>query len=941
MTKIELITILLFKVLICLFVGLITGCSFDASILNQEQKFASQSPTPTPTPTNPFVVKYNNKATYTNSTKPSYEITGINNITHFIADATYGSCKANQSWITYDSNTRFNISNKNQETKYFLKVKKTDLSETDCYEQTVVHDDQIPNLLSNLSFQTFPAMLGLNISPEIIFTSASDSLSGVQSVESKLVDWETKNDLTSWELTNNSGATVTLPSPMASGTFYEVWIRVTDKAGNIRIIQKPEVFVDQIQVTLLTSPHIESCATSGSPHFFDFDRDGDFDIMIESTSLSTACVFENIENKYYTINKYLFGSNFYSKVISIDLDSDGLIDIITQDEISGYITAHYGNLNSSFDSINLITTAGNVLSNVTDINSDGKKDILYSNGSNNYYLKQTSDRIFSNENISIPLNWGIAKPVKLNSDNFTDYYVGISGGAVQFLLNSGDNTNYSAVTVNINIAGENSAMPFDYNADGLIDILHINSASTTHRVSINQGNNTFSVVTFSLTGLTSVYYIVDLNQDGYDDFISTSNGSVYLNNSGSGFTLMNQMSPSVTVKCDGPISENPCGFGAIDFDLDGDLDLMATQFYFQTFRFSHIQIAENIANTSFKNSWSSLPITDWNNDVLIADLNNDSINEILFQSEDHDLMYLLVKSSGVHRMKNFRTLSMNESTHVTDRNNDGTKDIIVGYTGSGNAIDFFNQTTDLSFTKSTLAKSGSLTGLAQGNASKLDNYPDILISTSTPNNLILYTNTTGTSYSPPITIHSGMSSYGAGVALGDINNDTHPDIIVSTVNGKIYQYLNNGSDNFPGTGTEIVSSNSGDGILIEDFDSNGFKDILTIYHVGSPAPIYIHYQTSLGVFSSELVSQASRISSRGSAVMGYCDYDLDGDKDILLVDNGNLKVMLKDNLGHFTSSSTIARVRSLFQSIACGNIDSDPANEIIVSDSNKVYVIDR
>lgn len=144
---------------------------------------------------------------------------------------------------------------------------------------------------------------------------------------------------------------------------------------------------------------------------------------------------------------------------------------------------------------------------------------------------------------------------------------------------------------------------------------------------------------------------------------------------------------------------------------------------------------------------------------------------------------------------------------------------------------------------------------------------------------------------------------GAGVGIGDFNNDHLPDIFFAgnTVSSRLY--LNRGEFRFDDVteGAHVATSSWCTGVAVNDFNQDGWMDIYisTIHpdpNKTSPNLLFINQglnNDGVPVFK-ESAKAAGLTADAYSTQASFLDYDLDGDLDMYLVVN-SLEIYPKNN----------------------------------------------
>jgi hypothetical protein len=129
----------------------------------------------------------------------------------------------------------------------------------------------------------------------------------------------------------------------------------------------------------------------------------------------------------------------------------------------------------------------------------------------------------------------------------------------------------------------------------------------------------------------------------------------------------------------------------------------------------------------------------------------------------------------------------------------------------------------------------------------------------------------------------GNAMAGGGLALGDVNGDGLPELLLTRPYGGSRLYRNLGRLHFEDM-TEsagLLPERWGGGASFGDLDGDGDLDL---YVCGYDTPNRLYWNEGDSTFSEG--AEAARLNFSGAAVMmAFCDYDLDGDLDGYLLTN--------------------------------------------------------
>jgi len=145
------------------------------------------------------------------------------------------------------------------------------------------------------------------------------------------------------------------------------------------------------------------------------------------------------------------------------------------------------------------------------------------------------------------------------------------------------------------------------------------------------------------------------------------------------------------------------------------------------------------------------------------------------------------------------------------------------------------------------------------------------------------------------------STASRGVAWGDYDNDNFPDLLVAnTMNNSDFLFKNNTKGDFIQIveGEQVTASGWTEGVSWADYDNDGDLDIFYTTQFGRPNELFRNEGD--GVFKKVMAGDLTANNSSSTSAC-WCDYDLDGDLDVYVVerDGANDGLYNNDGLGNF------------------------------------------
>jgi hypothetical protein len=348
----------------------------------------------------------------------------------------------------------------------------------------------------------------------------------------------------------------------------------------------------------------------------------------------------------------------------------------------------------------------------------------------------------------------------------------------------------------------------------------------------------FSAQTTVPTGLGPQYICnADLDGDGKPDLIVANGDSntvtIYHNNSTPGNISFSEVA-SFTMGGTG----YPIGVAAGDLDGDGKPDIVISNYYTQKLTF---YLNASSSGNIVMDSVLSVPSGNYILGASIADLNGDGKPEVIVACQGSNILSVYTNSSTLGHIGFSNETSVNAPSGgspfkalVADIDGDGKPDLVatnsylntvsvyLNTSPTGGTISF---ATDVDFTTGNFPE-GAAIGDIDG-----DGKPDLVVANNTDNTLSLLRNTStvgSVSFAPQVTVNSGYTAYD--LVIADFDGDGKPDIgVVDQFNNTVSVHRNVST---PGTiainpNVDYPTGNIPYSITTADFDGDGKPDLAT------------------------------------------------------------------------------------------------------------------
>ncbi|CAF4135376.1 unnamed protein product [Adineta steineri] len=642
----------------------------------------------------------------------------------------------------------------------------------------------------------------------------------------------------------------------------------------------------------------DTYSTGSSPHphglaLGDFNHDGQLDIIIANYDLNNVGVLLGYTNGTFPLQT-IFSTgdlSFPTSVAVDDLNDDNELDIIVANSATENIGILYGYGNGSFASLDLYSTGvGSIPQAVTtgDFNNDKKLDIaIVDSGTNR-----------------------VVTLIKYDTGSFQKQ--------ITFSTGLGSAPNAVAVA--------------DLNNDGWLDFVAVNSGSGNVGVFLGLSNGTFSNQTIYSTGMRSfpvAISIVDLNNDSYLDMVVAN---FYTNNVGIFLGYGNGTFTNQTTFYTG-YNSGPCGVVCGDFNNDSQLDIAVA-----------LQTSGQMGVFLGHGNGTFSPIVIYSIDskaqpvsVATGDFNNDNRLDIVVSNFGLGSISIFYGNGDgtFSNLTNYTTGSNSQPACVvvSDLNNDAILDIAVANLGADNIGVFFGNMNHSFYDQITFSTGiGSApTALAIEDFNN-DNQLDIAFANYGSNYLGVLLQCINGTFFDPLTYSTGNNSQPYFLAVGDFNKDKHLDIVVANSNtdniGMFFGYFNEDFLNAPAYSTG--SSSQVSSIAVGDFNNDTRLDVVITNNATNNVKVI--FGSGYGTFLYDITYSTGNASQPCS--VSVADLNNDNRLDFVVANSGinTISIFLSNGTGTFSNQITYSTgVSSQPYSVVILDFNNDSRLDIAVA----------
>jgi len=541
----------------------------------------------------------------------------------------------------------------------------------------------------------------------------------------------------------------------------------------------------------------------------------------------------------------------------------------------------------------------------------------------------------------------------------TSPFGGVYYHAVIVLLNSGDGAFTPGQTLSTDTTPI-SLVAGDFNGDGVLDLAVANRDSANVTVRLGRGDGAFEDAPRYASGPRPVALAAsDLNGDGALDLIAANRGadtvSVYLN----------QGHSEGTVRADAsyPVGHDPSAIATGDVNGDGHPDVVVADA-----GSNDVRVLLGMGDGTFAPA-VSYAVGNYPVALAAGDLNGDGHPDLAVANyADSSVSILLGQGDGTVHATRLTVGALDPNALlIADYTGDGKADLLVAnyyyqnapgigvqmYQGNGDGTFQGGSSTAVNSYQSQKdwQNQQDLPLALVGGDFNGDGLPDYAVANAQRNEVQIALDSPGgllyVNFSPPgHTIDTGANP--SGVAIGDLNGDGTPDLVVANAGNQDVSvllatghggylpprvYATGPLDSFFG-GSLFVTS-----IVLGDFNNDGVLDIAVTVS-GQSGWVSVLLGNGDGSFQPGVKYTFTSSNNPRSIVVG--DFNGDGHPDLAVLDanayGGVVQVLLNRGDGTFTAAPPSALSASA-STVAVGDFNGDGKLDLAVSSFTQVTIL--
>ena len=609
-------------------------------------------------------------------------------------------------------------------------------------------------------------------------------------------------------------------------------------------------------------------------------------------------------------------------VTAADVNGDGKPDLIVANNGDNTVSVLFnttapGAPTPSFAAQQTFATGSGPNSvTVADVNRDGKPDLIVANeGSNTVSVLlnttasgATTPSFAAQQTFATGSGPYSVTVTDVNGDGKPDLIVAnVNGNTVSILLNTtapgAATPSFAAQQTFVTGLAPQSVTTADINGDGKPDLIVANGNDNTVSVLLNTtapgaATPSFAAQQTFATGSSPVSVTAaDVNGDGKPDLIvanlNDNTVSVLLNTTAPGATSSFASQQTFATGL-GPQSSTTA-----DISGDGKPDLIVVNYTDNTVSVLLNTTAPGASTPSFA-AQQTFATGSYPTSVTVVDINGDGKPDLIVANTGSNTVSVLLNSTAPGAttpsfaiQQTFATGLGPQSVTTADINGDGKPDLIVVNYTDGTVSVLLNTTAPGATTASFAAQQAFATGTSPVSVTAADvngdGKPDLIVANAVDNTVSVLINTTAPGASTPSFALQQAFATGSNprsVTAADINGDGKPDLIVANGNDKTVSVLLNTTA--PGAATPSFATQqtfaagvSPRSVSLADVNGDGKPDLM-VANYGSNSVSMLLNTTAPGATTPSFATQQTLAMGAGPVAVTAADVNGDGKPDLIV-----------------------------------------------------------
>lgn len=689
----------------------------------------------------------------------------------------------------------------------------------------------------------------------------------------------------------------------------------------------------------------------------DLDGDGRPDLVIANGGPSLL-MLRNLGNGAFAY-PVVYATNAFSMSVAIgDLNGDGRPDIVVANYNNSAIvlrnTSPGRGIVSFAAPVDFPTGPSPIFVAIGDLGGDGKPDIVVANYNGNTVsvLRNTSsgggavsfDAKVDFATGAVPIAVAIGD---LDGDDRPDLVVANSGSNTASVLRNassgGGDIDFAARIDFATGSNPRSVTIGDLDADGKPDLAVANYSSDTASVLRNTSSGVGTVnfaakIDYATGSNQRSVAIDDLDADGKPDLVIVNGGSYTVS------VLRNLGNSALAARVDYATGALPVFVAIGDLDGDHKPDLVVANSLGRS-----VSVLRNLGDGAFAarvdNATGSLPIS-----VANGDLDGDGRHDLVVANASSGTISVLrnLGSGEFAARVDYATGGSPRCVALGDVDGDGKLDLVVA--NSGSSVSVLRNTSsgvgNVSFAAKVDFATGAFAFFLAIDDLDGDGRPDLVVANANGNSVSVLRNTSlgADNVSFAAKVDCGTGSNPRSIAIGDVDGDGMPDLVVGNSSSNTASVLRNtssgGGDLSFAAKVDYATGSAPSSVALGDLDGDGRPDLAVANYSSNTASVLRNISSDVGDVSfAAKVDHATGSNPRSVAIR---DLNGDGSPDLAVTNYSSNTVSEFRTLGNGAFAPRIDYATGEGPwSIAIGDLDADGRPDLVVAnyDSYTVSVL--